>query len=98
MVGHDWGAIVAWSLCMFRPEKVRALVNLSVAFRPRNPAKKPVETLRALYGDDYYVCTFQVTLVPSLFISLSLCKYMFVSIEIQSHCLKLWWKFNGPLV
>ncbi|XP_010921626.2 epoxide hydrolase 1 [Elaeis guineensis] len=59
VVGHDWGAMVAWSLCMFRPDKVRALVNLSVAFRPRSPDRKPVETLRAVYGDDYYICTFQ---------------------------------------
>ncbi|KAJ8500566.1 hypothetical protein OPV22_011118 [Ensete ventricosum] len=59
VVGHDWGALVAWSLCMFRPDKVRALVNLSVVFRPRNPTGKPVEILRAAYGDDYYVCRFQ---------------------------------------
>ncbi|XP_020086425.1 uncharacterized protein LOC109708907 [Ananas comosus] len=59
VVGHDWGAIIAWNLCMFRPEKVKALVNLSVAFAPRNPARKPVEYLRSLYGDDYYVCRFQ---------------------------------------
>ncbi|XP_064997990.1 uncharacterized protein LOC135632970 [Musa acuminata AAA Group] len=59
VVGHDWGALVAWCLCMFRPDKVKALVNLSVVFRPRNPTGKPVETLRAAYGDDYYVCRFQ---------------------------------------
>ncbi|ONK63409.1 uncharacterized protein A4U43_C07F14840 [Asparagus officinalis] len=59
VVGHDWGAIAAWSMCTFRPDMVRALVSLSVAYRPRNAMKKPVETLRALYGDDYYVCTFQ---------------------------------------
>ncbi|XP_038974442.1 epoxide hydrolase A-like isoform X2 [Phoenix dactylifera] len=59
VVGHDWGAMVAWSLCMFRPEKVRAVVNLSVAFTPRNPARKSVEYLRSLYGDDHYVCRFQ---------------------------------------
>nr|XP_029118084.1 bifunctional epoxide hydrolase 2-like isoform X1 [Elaeis guineensis] len=60
VVGHDWGAMVVWSLCMFRPEKVRAVVNLSVTFTPRNPARKSVEYLRSLYGEDYYVCGFQV--------------------------------------
>lgn len=59
VVGHDWGALIAWNLCMFRPDKVKALVNLSVAFRPRNPTQKPVEYLRKTYGDDYYVCKFQ---------------------------------------
>ncbi|KAG6518518.1 hypothetical protein ZIOFF_021993 [Zingiber officinale] len=59
VVGHDWGAMVAWCLCMFRPDKVRALVNMSVAFRPRIPGLKPVEALRAAFGDDYYICAFQ---------------------------------------
>jgi hypothetical protein len=38
-----------------------ALVNLSVAFMPRRPGVKPVDYFRAVYGDDYYVCRFQVT-------------------------------------
>lgn len=60
VVGHDWGAIIAWNLCMFRPDRVKALVNLSVAFIPRNPAVKTVDHFRSLYGDNYYVCRFQV--------------------------------------
>ncbi|CAL0325397.1 unnamed protein product [Lupinus luteus] len=59
VVGHDWGAMVAWSLCLYRPERVKAMVNLSVAFSPRNPKRKPLDTLRALYGNDYYICRFQ---------------------------------------
>ncbi|XP_008807392.3 epoxide hydrolase A-like [Phoenix dactylifera] len=59
VVGHDWGALIAWYLCMFRPDKVKALVNLSVAFMPRNPAMKTVDYFRKLYGDDYYICRFQ---------------------------------------
>ncbi|CAN1318857.1 Epoxide hydrolase A [Linum perenne] len=52
VVGHDWGAYMAWQLCLFRPDKVKALVALSVPFSPRNPN-------RAFLGDDYYVCRFQ---------------------------------------
>lgn len=59
VVGHDWGALVAWNLCMFRPDRVKALVNLSVAFSPRNPKVKPVDYFKSIYGDDYYVCKFQ---------------------------------------
>ncbi|XP_010556730.1 PREDICTED: bifunctional epoxide hydrolase 2 [Tarenaya hassleriana] len=59
LVGHDWGAIVAWWLCLIRPDRVNALVNTSVAFSPRNPAVKPVDGFRALFGDDYYICRFQ---------------------------------------
>ncbi|XP_015870284.3 uncharacterized protein LOC107407508 [Ziziphus jujuba] len=59
LVGHDWGAIVAWYLCLFRPDRVKALVNLSVPFRPRNPTRKPVESFKALFGEDFYMCRFQ---------------------------------------
>ncbi|KAG5514209.1 hypothetical protein RHGRI_035568 [Rhododendron griersonianum] len=59
LVGHDWGAIVAWYLCLLRPDRIRALVNMSVVFSPRNPKRKPIESLRAAFGDDYYICRFQ---------------------------------------
>ncbi|MCL7050340.1 hypothetical protein MKW94_004890, partial [Papaver nudicaule] len=59
VVGHDWGATMSWNLCLFRPDKVKALVNLSVAFTPRSTKYKPVESMRAFYGDDYYMCRFQ---------------------------------------
>lgn len=59
VVGHDWGAIVAWNLCLWRPDRVKALVNMSVCYRPRNPAMKPMDIFRTLIGEDYYVCRFQ---------------------------------------
>ncbi|KAA8545193.1 hypothetical protein F0562_019918 [Nyssa sinensis] len=59
VVAHDWGAMVAWYLCLFRPDTVKALVCLSVPFRPRHPKMKPVETMRAFFGEDYYMCRFQ---------------------------------------
>jgi pimeloyl-ACP methyl ester carboxylesterase len=60
VVGHDWGAIIAWHLCLFRPDRVKALVNMSVVFDPWNPKRKPTSTFKAFYGDDYYICRFQV--------------------------------------
>ena len=60
VVGHDWGALIAWYLCLFRPDRVKALVNLSVQYFPRNPQRKILESMKAAYGDDYYVCRFQV--------------------------------------
>lgn len=60
VVGHDWGAWLAWYLCMFRPDKVKAYVCLSVQFQPRNPKMKPLAALRGFFGDDYYMCRFQV--------------------------------------
>jgi len=59
LVAHDWGATMAWYFCLFRPDRIKALVNMSVAFRPRNPVRKPLESFRAMFGDDYYICRFQ---------------------------------------
>ncbi|CAN4093044.1 unnamed protein product [Withania somnifera] len=59
LVGHDWGAIIAWYFCLFRPDRIKALVNLSVEFRRRHPLRKPVETMREFLGDDFYMCRFQ---------------------------------------
>ncbi|CAD6267837.1 unnamed protein product [Miscanthus lutarioriparius] len=59
VAAHDWGALIAWSLCLFRPDRVRALVALSVAYTPRSAARKPVDGLMALFGDDYYICRIQ---------------------------------------
>lgn len=60
LVAHDWGAMIGWYLCLFRPDLVKAYVCLSVPFRPRNPKMKPIPTMRAFLGDDYYMCRFQV--------------------------------------
>ena len=35
VVGHDWGAPVAWHTALFRPDRVRGVAGLSVPFRPR---------------------------------------------------------------
>ncbi|GAA0150684.1 hydrolase [Lithospermum erythrorhizon] len=59
VVGHDWGAMIAWALCLCRPDKVKALVNMSVVFSLRNPKNKPTEALHAVYGDEYYISRFQ---------------------------------------
>lgn len=59
LVGHDWGAIIAWHFCIFRPDRIKALVNLSVPFTPRNPNRKTIEGYRKAFGDDFYMCRFQ---------------------------------------
>ncbi|KAL1825838.1 hypothetical protein DCAR_0314029 [Daucus carota subsp. sativus] len=59
LVGHDWGSFIAWWFCKLRPDRIRALVSLSVVHSPRNPKRKPLQSLRAAFGDDYYICKFQ---------------------------------------
>ncbi|KAM4086544.1 hypothetical protein ACJW30_10G109600 [Castanea mollissima] len=65
LVGHDWGAMVAWNFCLFRPDRIKAPVNMSVVWFPRNPALNPVEESRASLGDDYYICRFQTAKISS---------------------------------
>ncbi|KAJ0791049.1 putative soluble epoxide hydrolase [Helianthus annuus] len=62
LVGHDWGAIISWYMCLFRPDRVKALVNMSVVYTPRNPLVKPLDQFRQIFGDDFYICRFQVML------------------------------------
>jgi len=39
IVGHDWGAPVAWHAALLRPDRFRGVVGLSVPFRPRGQAR-----------------------------------------------------------
>nr|CAD1816953.1 unnamed protein product [Ananas comosus var. bracteatus] len=65
VVGHDWGALIAWTLCIMRPDRVKALVNTSLAHLPRDPSVSLVHHFKHLYGDNYYICRFQVQLIIS---------------------------------
>lgn len=59
MVGHDWGAVIGWHLALFRPERVKGLINLSVPYYSRNPNAKFAESLIRTYGDGFYISQFQ---------------------------------------
>ena len=39
IVGHDWGAPVAWNAALLRPDRFRGVVGLSVPFRPRGSTR-----------------------------------------------------------
>ena len=41
VVGHDWGSVVASHLYLFQPDRVIALVNLSVPYQPHDPTRNP---------------------------------------------------------
>jgi len=58
VAGHDWGAPVAWSTALLRPDRIRGVAGLSVPYTPRGSAR-PVETLRAVFTDGFYICYFQ---------------------------------------
>jgi len=40
IIGHDGGATIAWQAARLRPDRFRAIVSLSVPFRPRSPARR----------------------------------------------------------
>jgi pimeloyl-ACP methyl ester carboxylesterase len=63
VVGHDWGAPVAWHTAQFRPDLVRAVVGLSVPHRPRG-SRPPVGALREALGDGFYMVYFQQQKAP----------------------------------
>jgi pimeloyl-ACP methyl ester carboxylesterase len=58
VVGHDWGAPVAWNAALLRPDRVRAVVGMSVPARQRT-AFPPTEGMRRVFGDEYYQLRFQ---------------------------------------
>lgn len=57
IVGHDWGAVVAWNAALWRPDRFGAVAALSVPFRPR-PASRPTEALRLLAGRAFHDVLF----------------------------------------
>src|SRR5262249_60026431 len=58
VAGHDWGAPVAWNTALLRPDRVGGVIGLSVPYTPRG-STPPLETLRAVFGDGFYICYFQ---------------------------------------
>jgi pimeloyl-ACP methyl ester carboxylesterase len=60
VIGHDWGAPVAWHTALRHPEKVRAVGSLSVPHARRAPSE-PMALMRAAAGADHihYVDYFQ---------------------------------------
>src|SRR5215210_1863550 len=58
VVGHDWGAPVAWHSALFRPDRVRGVGALSVPHLPRGTAR-PTAGMRRRFGEDYYFLYFQ---------------------------------------
>src|SRR5436305_11740198 len=58
LIGHDWGAEVAWKTCLMHPEHVAAVAGLSVPFVPRAPAP-PLGLMRQQLGQDFYIVWFQ---------------------------------------
>jgi len=58
VIGHDWGADVAWKTAWMHPQRIEAVAGLSVPFVPRAPAP-PLQIMRENLGQDFYIVWFQ---------------------------------------
>ena len=59
LVGHDWGAAVAWYCALLEPERFTALITMSVPWGPKAD-RSPLTRLRESYGENFfYMLYFQ---------------------------------------
>jgi pimeloyl-ACP methyl ester carboxylesterase len=58
IVGHDWGATVAWTAALLRPDIFRAVVAMSVPYRVRSPVA-PLKALSDAGTTNFYWQYFQ---------------------------------------
>lgn len=63
VVGHDWGAPVAWRCALTRPDVFGAVFCLSVPFQPRKPKGPPTKAMAVITQrlglGDLYIARFQ---------------------------------------
>jgi pimeloyl-ACP methyl ester carboxylesterase len=58
IVGHDWGAGIAWQAARLRPDRFRAVACLSVPFRPRSEAR-PTSIMPRTADAQFYQLYYQ---------------------------------------
>ena len=58
IVGHDWGANIAWQAARLRPDRFRAVACLSVPYRPRSLVR-PTSVMPRTADAQFYQLYFQ---------------------------------------
>jgi pimeloyl-ACP methyl ester carboxylesterase len=59
LLGHDWGATIAWNTALIYPDKVAAVAGLSMPYRARGPVSF-LDMAKAMYKDRFlYQIYFQ---------------------------------------
>jgi pimeloyl-ACP methyl ester carboxylesterase len=58
IIGHDWGAPVAWNAALMRPDRFRAVAGLSVPYRPRGKMSA-IDAFKAGGMETIYMMYFQ---------------------------------------
>lgn len=71
VVGHDWGAPVAWHCALLRRDMFRAVAGLSVPFQPRRPGGPPTPAMAAIAKraglGELYISQFQAADAHAIF-------------------------------
>jgi pimeloyl-ACP methyl ester carboxylesterase len=58
VVGHDWGALIAWDMARLHPERVASVMGVSVPLVQW--VGRPTDLMRMVYGDRFfYILYFQ---------------------------------------
>ncbi|MBV8094305.1 MAG: alpha/beta hydrolase, partial [Acetobacteraceae bacterium] len=58
IAGHDWGAPIAWTAALLRPDRFRGVAGLSVPFVPRGP-DRPTSVMPQTENAVFYQLYFQ---------------------------------------
>ena len=59
VVGHDWGAPIAWHCALLYPDRFSAVIALSVPYTPRSRTL-PIQALKQIFADNFfYILYFQ---------------------------------------
>ena len=53
VIGHDWGAPIAWHTALLHPDRVRAVGGLSVPYTGRSPIP-PLDLWASIYKDRFF--------------------------------------------
>lgn len=60
IIGHDWGAPIAWNSALLRPDLFRGVAGLSVPYAPPHGPTRPTTGMRAMAGEnEFYIEYFQ---------------------------------------
>ncbi|GER08092.1 epoxide hydrolase A [Iodidimonas muriae] len=58
VIGHDWGALINWSLPFYCPDRLHGIANLNIPFLPRGSIA-PIALFKAAFGKQMYIVRFQ---------------------------------------
>jgi len=88
VIGHDWGAALAWQCALLRPDMFQAVMALSVPFQARRSNGPPTEVMRYLSEreglGELYLSSFKAEQAHEM-----------LDADPESALRKIFWSFDG---